>query len=118
MVQAGPPARALAARPRLVEEHLRTSCTVGAVVERPARRCHEPLPQSEDRHQLVVVLLSSAQVGHRDADVIDEPRPRHGCVSPDDADARPELSTARPRHRITVKALYGFVMTAATPRPR
>src|SRR5262245_61159983 len=104
MVQAGPPARALAARPRLVEEHLRTSCTVGAVVERPARRRHEPLPQSEDWHELVVVLLRGDQVRHRDADVIDEPRPRHGRVSPATPTRVWELSTARPPHRITVKA--------------
>ena len=56
----------------LVEEDLRTAGAVGAVVELSGLRRREPGPQSQDRHELVVVPLGRREVGDTDADVVNE----------------------------------------------
>src|SRR5262245_31188863 len=61
----------------LVEEDLRTESAIGAVVELSGFRRRKPGFKPEDRHEVVVVPLSSHEVGYADADVVDESGPGH-----------------------------------------
>ena len=58
----------------LVEEQLRASRAIRPIVEWVTRRPLEPLTESKDGHELVVVLLGRLQIRNADPDVVDERR--------------------------------------------